>query len=66
MYSSGIKTLNELASKRTGFNNQYGGDMHISDPKELRYVVGDSCIRSSYTIIQRIGVNETSHYWLGI
>ncbi|UNH61325.1 baseplate wedge initiator [Synechococcus phage S-SZBM1] len=27
----------------TGFNNQYGGEYaHISDPKELRYVVGDN------------------------
>lgn len=27
----------------TGFNNQYGGEYaHVSDPKELRYVVGDN------------------------
>ena len=29
----------------TGFNNQYGGEYaHVSDPKELRYVVGDNVI----------------------
>ena len=27
----------------TGFNNQYGGEYaHVSDPKQLRYVVGDN------------------------
>ena len=27
----------------TGFNNQYGGEYaHVSDPKELRYVIGDN------------------------
>lgn len=29
----------------TGFNNQYGGEYaHVSDPKELRYVVGDNVV----------------------
>ena len=27
----------------TGYNNQFGGEYaHLSDPKELRYVVGDN------------------------
>ena len=45
----------------TGFNNQYGGEYaHISDPKELRYVVGDNVVLDPVTqSFREIGVNET-------
>ena len=44
----------------TGFNNQYGGEYaHISDPKELRYVVGDNVVLDPVTqSFREIGVNE--------
>jgi len=34
----------------TGYNNQFGGEYaHLSDPKELRYVVGDNVFRNPIT-----------------
>ena len=44
----------------TGFNNQYGGEYaHVSDPKELRYVVGDNVVLDPQTQnFREIGQNE--------
>ena len=44
----------------TGFNNQYGGEYaHVSDPKELRYVVGDNVVLDPQTQnFREVGQNE--------
>jgi len=51
----------------TGFNNQYGGEYgHISDPKELRYVVGDNVVLDPQTQrFREIGQNEAHSPILG-
>ena len=57
--ANGNKFDNARGYVFTGYNNQFGGEYaHLSDPKELRYVVGDNVFLNPVTqLFQEVAAN---------